>query len=292
MTKLILHDIDTVFISYDEPNADKNYSELVKILPWAKRIHGVKGSDSAHKAAANLSETDRFITVDADNIIDSKFFAQNIELTDENKDYVFSWCGKNAINGLIYGNGGLKCWTKDFVLNMKTHENSDPNDSESVVEFCFDPRYYQMNECYSTSYINGSPFQAWRAGFREGVKMSLDRGDKAVDIKRVWWQNYHRLLIWCNVGADVKNGIWAMYGARLGCYLTACTDWNYTQVRDFEYLTNYWKTHVEHIDVEDELEGIGNNLRHNLNLEIAELDADASRFFKLVYQNTPRVISR
>jgi hypothetical protein len=292
MTKLILHDIDTIFISYDEPNADKNYSELVKILPWAKRIHGIKGSDSAHKAAANLSETDRFITVDADNIIDSRFFSQNIELTDENKDYVFSWCGKNAINGLIYGNGGLKCWTKDFVLNMKTHENSDPNDTESVVEFCFDPRYYQMNECYSTSYINSSPFQAWRAGFREGVKMSLDRGVKASDIKRVWWQNYHRLLIWCNVGADVKNGVWAIYGARLGCYLTSCTEWDYIQVRDFEYLTDYWKAHIENVNVEDEVEGIGNNLRQNLNLEIAELNADASRFFKSVYQNTPRILGR
>ena len=292
MTKLVLHDIDTIFISYDEPNADKNYSELVKILPWAKRIHGVKGSDSAHKAAANLSETDRFITVDADNIIESKFFAQDIEITDKNKDYVFSWCGKNIINGLIYGNGGLKCWTKDFVLNMKTHENSNPTDTESVVEFCFDPRYYQMNECYSTSYINGSPFQAWRAGFREGVKMSLDRGSKAANIKSVWWQNYQRLLIWCNVGSDVKNGVWAMYGARLGCYLTACTEWDYTQVRDFEYLTDYWKTHVEHVDVEDELEGIGNNLRQNLNLEIAEMDANSSKFFKSVYQNTPRIIGR
>jgi hypothetical protein len=292
MTKLILHDIDTIFISYDEPNADKNYSELVKILPWAKRIHGVKGSDNAHKAAANLSETDRFITVDADNIIDPKFFDQEIELTDDNKDFVFSWCGKNSINGLIYGNGGLKCWTKDFVLNMKTHENADPNDTESVVEFCFDPRYYQMNECYSTSYINSSPFQAWRAGFREGVKMSLDRGAKASDINRIWWQNYQRLLIWCNVGADVKNGIWAMYGARLGCYLTACSDWDYTQVRDFEYLTDYWKKHVEYIDVEDEVEGIGNNLRQNLNLEIAELNSNASKFFKSVYQNTPRVIGR
>ena len=292
MTKLILHDIDTIFISYDEPNADKNYSELVKILPWAKRIHGVKGSDSAHKAAANLSETERFITVDADNIVDPKFFSQDIEITDENKDFVFSWCGKNAINGLIYGNGGLKCWTKDFVLNMKTHENSDPNNKESVVEFCFDPRYYQMNECYSTSYINGSPFQAWRAGFREGVKMSLNRGTKAADIKKVWWQNYQRLLIWCNVGADVKNGVWAMYGARLGCYLTSCSDWDYTQVRDFEYLTDYWKKHVEYVDIDDELEGIGNNLRQNLNLEIADLNANASRFFKSVYQNTPRILNR
>jgi hypothetical protein len=99
-------------------------------------------------------------------------------------------------------------------------------------------------------------------------------------------------MIWCNVGADVKNGIWAMYGARLGCYLTAHTDWDYTQVRDFEYLTDYWKTHIENIDVEDELEGIGNNLIQNLNLEIANLNSNASKFFKLVYQNTPRILNR
>ena len=83
-----------------------------------------------------------------------------------------------------------------------------------------------------------------------------------------------------------------MYGARLGCYLTACTDWDYTQVRDFDYLTDYWKKNVVGIDLEDEIEGIGNNLRQNLNLEIAEMDANASKFFKSVYQNTPRIIGR
>jgi hypothetical protein len=296
MTRLVLHNIDTIFISYDEPNAEKNYSELVKIIPWAKRIHGIRGSDSAHKAAANLSETDRFITVDADNIVDPAFFQQSIPITDKNKNYVFSWCGHNAVNGLIYGNGGLKCWTKDFVLNMKTHENSDPDDVESVVEFCFDPRYYQFNECYSTSYINGSPFQAWRAGFREGVKMSLDRGAKTEDIKKIWWQNYQRLLIWANVGIDVKNGIWAMYGTRLGCYMTNCTDWDYINVRDFDYLTTFWKdkiqSNVTEENVAEQVSEIGSQLVDYLDLEIADLDVNSSKFFKRVYQNTPRIIGR
>jgi hypothetical protein len=296
MSRLLLHEIDTIFLSYDEPNAEKNYAELVKILPWAKRVHGVKGSDAAHKAAANLSETDRFVTVDADNIVEPAFYRQVIEITDKNKDFVFSWCGRNAVNGLVYGNGGLKCWTKDFVLNMKTHENSDPEDTENVVEFCFDERYYQFNECFSTSYINGSPFQAWRAGFREGVKMSLDRGARADDIKRVWWQNYQRLLIWSNIGADVKNGLWAMYGTRLGCFMTNCTEWDYTNVRDFEYLTTFWKEKVEpninDDNIAEEVLEIGNNIKDYLDLEIAELDAEASRFFKRVYQNTPRIIGR
>ena len=293
--KLRIHEIDCVFISYDEPNADKHYAELLRILPWAKRIHGIKGSDAAHKAAANISETDRFISVDADNIVDKDFFAQEIEITDDNKEYVFSWCGRNIVNGLIYGNGGLKCWTKDFVLNMKTHENADSNDSENHLEFCFDPKYYQMNECFSTSYINGSPFQAWRAGFREGVKMSLNRGAKTDDIKRVWWQNYQRLLIWCSIGADVKNGLWSIFGARLGCYMTTCTDWNHINVRDFDYLTDLWKkteNKINENNLSDTIIHYGEELRNDLHLEIADMDSNASKFFKTVYQNTPRVYKR
>lgn len=294
--KLLLHEIDTVFISYDEPNADKHYADLLNILPWAKRVHGVHGSDAAHKAAANLSETDRFITVDGDNIVNPEFYAQEIEITDENKDFVFSWAGKNSVNGLIYGNGGLKCWTKDFVLNMKTHENSDPNDSESVLEFCFDPRYYQFNDHFSTSHINGSPFQAWRAGFREGVKMSLNRGQRSDDVQSVWWQNYQRLLIWMSVGADVKNGKWAMYGSRLGCYKTNCTSWDYINVRDFNYLTDYFKEEIEpkvnEDNIDEKILNLGDALRMELQLEIAELDENASVFFKKVYMNTPRILRR
>ena len=67
-------EFDIIFLSYDEPNADLHYADLCNNAPWAKRLHGVKGSDAAHKAAAELSETEWFITVDADNIVDPKFF--------------------------------------------------------------------------------------------------------------------------------------------------------------------------------------------------------------------------
>jgi len=296
MNKLSLTELDTIFISYDEPNADKNYSELLQIIPWAKRIHGVKGSDAAHKAAANLSETDRFISIDADNIIDPKFFAQEIEITDQNKDFVFSWCGRNAVNGLVYGNGGVKCWTKDFVLNMKTHENSAPGDIKNEVEFCFDPRYFQMNDCFSTSYINGSPKQAFRAGFREGVKMCLAEGTKVQKIRfreSLYWKNYHRLLIWMNVGADVKNGLWAIYGARLGCQMTNLTDWDYLNVRDFEYLNELWNFDISlkynDNNIMESIESIGKELLFQLDLPVSIFDADQSRFFKTVYSNPIRI---
>jgi glyoxylate utilization-related uncharacterized protein len=78
-------DYDIIYLSYDEPNAEKNYADLLAKVPWAKRIHGVKGSDAAHKACANLSETDRFVTVDGDNIIREDFLNQEVNF-DEHKD--------------------------------------------------------------------------------------------------------------------------------------------------------------------------------------------------------------
>ena len=295
--KIKIIEQDIIFLSYDEPNAEENYADLCNKVPWAKRVHGVKGSDAAHKACAALRETEYFVTVDADNIVDPKFLEVEIDLdelglTSEN---VFSWCGKVHVNGLMYGNGGLKLWTRKFVNEMRTHENSDPNDVKGKVEFCFDDRYYQFNENYSESFTNATPFQAWRAGFREGVKMSLDQGAKVTDIHTIWWQNYHRLLIWSSVGADVKNGMWSILGAREGCYLTNCTDWDYSQVRDFEYLTKHWEEQHSKTDPEDttaHINFLGNELRKKLKLEISNLDPAGSKFFKTVYQNTPRIIRR
>lgn len=289
-------DQDIIFLSYDEPNAEKNYADLVKKVPWAKRVHGVKGSDAAHKACAAKSETEYFVTVDADNIVDPKFFQVTIDLEKLNLDdsYVFSWAGKVHVNQLMYGNGGLKLWTRKFVNEMQTHENSNPDDVKGLVEFCFDHRYFQFNENYSESFTNSSPFQAWRAGFREGVKMSLDQGARSTDIKKVWWQNYQRLLVWCSVGADVENGLWSILGAREGCYKTLCTDWDYTNVRDFEWLTDYWNfEHADNLDNLDEtVKYLGEDLRKKLDLEIGDLDSSASKFLKTVFQNSPRGIRK
>jgi hypothetical protein len=241
-------DYDIIYLSYDEPNAEKNYADLCKKIPWAKRVHGIEGSDAAHKECARISETDRFITVDGDNIIKQEFLTKEFDF-DEHKELekcVISWTAKNHINGLMYGNGGLKCWPKEYVLNMRTHENADPNNPHAQVDFCWDIEYIQMNSCYSEIFNNATPQQAWRAGFREGVKMSLDRGLKPSleAFQKNHWKNMHRLYIWLMAGADVENGMWAIYGAREGLYKTMRTDWDFINVRDFKYLNKYWDENV------------------------------------------------
>ena len=298
MKKFKVTDCDIVYLSYDEPNAEKNYADLLTKVPWAKRVHGVDGSDSAHKACARLSETERVIVVDGDNTIRPEFLKQEIDFKDEVdlSKSVISWGARNTINGLIYGNGGIKCWPTQLVLDMKTHENAESENAKTQVDFCWDINYIQIDNCMSDVHNNATPQQAWRAGFREGVKMSLLEGSKADPnnfSKQVHWKNFHRLLVWMHVGLDVKNGDWAIYGARQGCYMTNCTDWDYLNVRDFKWLNNYWTEHDSQTTekmLPYEIMGIGETLKHELNINIADPFTDEqSVLFKALYTNPPRM---
>jgi len=206
---------------------------------------------------------------------------------------VISWTALNSINNLTYGNGGIKCWPKQHVLNMRTHENAPNDNPHAQVDFCWDTQYIQMNGTYSTIMNNATPHQAWRAGFREGVKMALDQGMRVSveDFHKNHWKNLHRLYIWLMIGADVENGRWAIYGAREGLYKTMCTDWDFVNVRDFDWLNEYWDSKdMDEDHMEIETVGLGYSLIDELELPIAAepLDGNQSLFFKTVYKNPAR----
>ena len=298
--KIKIAELDIIFLSYDEPNAEKNWADLKNKVPWAKRVHGILGSDAAHKECARISETDRFVTVDGDNTIKQEFLDQVLDFdTHANLEKsVISWCGQNIINGLMYGNGGLKCWPREYVLNMKTHENADPYNVQAKVDFCWDAQYIQQNSCFSLTHNNFTPKQAWRAGFREGVKLSLNRGERVAhsEFLKGHPKNLNMLYIWTMVGSDVNNGEWAIYGAREGLEMTMLSDWDYVNVRDFTHLDELWANRDELPEdiLHNEIWNIGNNLINQLQLPISTqpLSQEQSIFFKTVNQNYGRVINK
>jgi len=312
MSKIVIGDLDIFYLSYDEPNKEEHWANLLQKFPFAKRVDGVKGFDAAHKECARQSDTDRFITIDGDNIVsDERFFDLEITLPPETDTAhsVISWSAKNVVNGLVYGNGGIKCWPIQLVLDMKTHENAD---SESkALDFCWDLNYIQMNNVYSHVFNAGSPFQAFRAGYREGVKMSLDQGLPVPPDefkKRIWPKNYERLLTWCNVGADVENGMWAIYGARLGCHMTNLTrEIPLDSISNYDWFKEYFETEVfpkfeggddycsrtkvrwDYDKLYDAALEIGDELVERMGMELCDPTPEMSSFFKRVYTNPPRV---
>ena len=287
MSKVDIADLDCIYLSYDEPQKEEFWLKIRNMVPWARRVDGVKGSDAAHKAAAQASTTERFVLIDGDNMPDPEFFNQTLDLSRPDYDRaVFRWRARNHINGLMYGNGGMSSWTRQFVMDMNTHEHTDGRD-ETVVEFCFDPLYWAMHDCYSTTYPNGSAFHAWRAGFREGVKMCLNKGSRPTvsDFRdRVHQRNLDHLTVWHNVGADVDHGLWAIAGARQGTYMTMLSDWDYREVQWFDALEQIWKD-VGPAEAADVAEQYAGSLAQQLDLPMNDLDASASIFFKHHYRS-------
>ena len=309
--KFSIPEFDIFYLSYDEPQKEEFWAKLLDIAPWAKRVDGVKGFDSAHKAAANASDTDRFITVDGDNTVFPEFFDINFELPERYQESVLSWNSRNSLNGLVYGNGGLKLWTKDFVLGMKTHENASAE--EEKLDFCWKDRYVQLKNIYSETHPSGSPLQAFRAGFREGVKMSLDRGsrlDPEKMKKYIYSENLKRVLIWATVGADVENGLWSIYGTRLGLFLANLSDFKLSNISDYDWFKEYFNQDVfpgfklTNGDRPGMCSRTGSTysldkllaesvklkelLQKGLGLELSDLNGEQSKFFKFVCSNAVR----
>ena len=271
-------DLDFVFISFREPNKEENYAKLLNTVPWAKRVDGVVGFDSAHKAAAELAETEFFISVDGDNVIDPKFLLQTMDWSKTDRKAVHRWRARNSINGLIYGNGGVVGWDRQTCLTMRTHENAE--DDRAKIDFCWTVPHENLYNVYSETVINASPEQAFLAGFREGVKMSLDQGERIPPtdfLTRVSQRNLQTLVTWQSVGADVENGRYAILGARVGCYNATLNDaYDIERTRDLDYCMKFFVD----TNVDEVIAMYGNSLRQRLGLPVADYDQDDSRFFK------------
>jgi len=296
---LQLSTVPVVFLSFDEPNCRAHFEELIKHHPnpaLVKNVHGVKGFDAAHKAAAEAAGTTRFFTVDADCLVNPEIWNKKVIFDKDNQHATYSWSSRNAVNGLIYGNGGIKLWYAPYVKNMKTHEAADAEDARDNVDFCWDfENYKQMNETYGTVYANGSAKQAFRAGFREGIKMGLDQGN-LVDLTKITYKmypsNFSRWLIWMTVGADIENGDWTIYGARLAAYMLYAKQFDHTVIKDYEWFDTFWQktyddtNHGEYlIDKNNELCSL---LNTELKLPVVNLDAAQSLWFKHVFINPPK----
>lgn len=289
MTDFNITEFDTFFLSYDEPNAEKHWADLQNKAPWSERVHGVKGFEAAHRTCAERSNTDWFVTVDADNIVLPEFFDQTVSLDPERRpNLCISWNGLNMMNGLMYGNGGVKLWSKQFVLDGGVgHEASD--DPRHAVDFCWQEDYTTVNKTFSEVWNNGSAYQAFRVGFREGVKLTLDRGERvqARDMKRrLHDMNLRNIRIWSSVGSDVENGLWAIYGARLGWYNMCSPEFDHVLVRNYDWFDQLWAARgdMDERTLLARIGEIGLEIERETGISIPLLGEKESEFFRETFR--------
>ena len=192
--------LDIVLLSYKEPNAEEAWDKLQERFPWAMRVDGVKGIQNAHRRAAEAATTSMFYVVDADAEVKDTF---DFTYTPPRSESVHVWRCENSVNGLVYGYGGIKLFPRKLVLGF----DSDIIDFTTTVADTF----IIMDEVASVTKFNTSPFDSWKSGFRECVKLS----SKVIDNQKSD-ETRDRLDVWCSIGYDAKFGDECIQGANDG----------------------------------------------------------------------------
>ena len=213
---------DIVFISYNETQAEENWSNLKDRFPYAKRVHGVKGIHQAHIEAAKIAVTDMLWIVDADAIVlDSFDFSYIPDIT--NQDTVHVYTSINPINGLEYGNGGVKLFPRLATVNMDTTTN----------DMCtsISDKFKVVDEISNIAAFNVDEFSTWRSAFRECAKLSSKTIKGQVDD-----ETNERLRIWTTVGKDKPFGEYCIKGAIAGMEFGLSNGADLNLINNFDWL--------------------------------------------------------
>lgn len=219
--------LDIVFISYDEEEADYNYNDLKKYYPSAKRVHGIDGIREAHKQASIIAQTPFFFTVDGDNrLISDKKIVVPKELK---PDSVYVWRCLNPINQLVYGYGGIKLWDKR-IFN-KNHQLIGDHATNAVKN------YIIVDDLLSITHFNTSPFNAWKAGFRESVKLSHNIKNNIDNVSE------SRLQKWQTKVGEPKYADKVILGVKQGIehYKNNKAEFSLQVINDYEILYKIYK---------------------------------------------------
>jgi hypothetical protein len=220
VTPIIPGQLDVVFISYNEPNAEENWQRLLQFAPNAKRVQGVTGILNAHKAAAKIASTDMFYVVDGDAwIADDWTFDFQPNLYD--RDCVYVWHSKNPINDLHYGYGGVKLFPT-ALLKRTAKWGTDLTTSVGK-------KLKVINQVSNVTRFDTSEFDTWRSAFRECAKLALNE-----DI-----ESERRLNQWLSSSTG-EFAEWAILGAAQGKAYAETTS-SITRINDYEWLEQQFK---------------------------------------------------
>ena len=179
--------LDVVFISNGEPNAEHNLKRLI-LLPKTNRtvrVDSINGRAAAYHAAARLSTTPWFFAVFAKLEVDLDFdWAWQPDRMQQAKHYIFH--ARNPCNGLVYGHQAMIAYNRQLVL-----------DNPGVgLDFTLDSPHEVVPILSGIAAYNTSDWSTWRTAFREVLKLRASLPDV---------ENEYRIQQWLKPNQAIRS---------------------------------------------------------------------------------------
>lgn len=241
-----------IFISYDEPNKESNLTKLKSLCQNIIVVDGVREIENAYKQAYNLVKNQyplsaHAIVINGDNLINDNFFNLSFRFAKSTNlsENILCFSARNIINGNTTRSDSIKLFPIDKLIQRTSN-------------------FLDLNTVASEAIVNGSSLQAWRNGIREAFKLCYKDGSFLNNISQLHWRDFDKLWRYMHIGSDVKNGLYAILGARMGCYLATISKYDPNVINDFDHLNTLFKT-VESYNktkIIEECNRLGSQLKH------------------------------
>ena len=218
-------DLDIVFISNGESNAEKHWQHLQRttynLHNRLHRVDGINGRVAAYHAAAESSQTPWFFAVFAKLEVAADFnWAWQPDRMQQSKHYIFN--ALNPVNGLTYGHQAMIAYNCDLVLC----------NTGNGLDFTLDSAHEVVPVSSGIAWYNDSPWMAWRTAFREVLKLRASLPDV---------ENEYRLQNWIEHGW-LEHGNWSQKGAQDAVEYYESVDGDFEQLRksyEWNWLSSY-----------------------------------------------------
>ena len=214
------------FLYNDEANSEANWFQCQKQSDSSVAFKAVGTIFESHKAIAEHCQQDRFYVVDGDNyVLDNFRFDKVIDLKPRS---VAVFRSKNPVNGLVYGHGGIKLFSKD-CFGVERLDRADMTTTLADA-------YIKVNILASEHRFNYSPYSTWRTAFREAAKLSSGIIKNNNDD-----ESLARLQMWLNAGNESQYGYFSTQGARMGERYARRDGVDLTVINNFAWLEQQFK---------------------------------------------------
>jgi hypothetical protein len=154
--------------------------------------------------------------------LEEKYLNFNFTFNDPERFTVHVWRSKNPVNGLEYGNGGVKLLPRKLTLDM------DVNSADMTTSIS--TKFKIVDEVSNITAFNTDPFNSWKSAFRECCKLASRVIDRQNDN-----ETQIRLDRWCTIGSDLDAIAGAIAGREYGTTHTGDID-ALKKINDFVWL--------------------------------------------------------
>lgn len=220
---------DIFFISYSESNCEQNWQQLCNFHPSAKRLHGIKGIDIAHRTANQLANSTFFWVIDGDNYLIRPLEYKEIPDVD-----LLMFKTIDPLCDDTTSLGAPKLWRKNSFIN------SDMSRGDFTLFSVKTKRV--LDDIFTIAKYNVTPWETWKTSFRHCVKLMsviLNNDQRSPNVEKY-------LINWRSTkNHNGENAIWAWRGyvdaeEYVAQHNPDMTELN--RINDYVWLKNFFNT--------------------------------------------------